>query len=276
MQLTRWIVAPLVMVSASVGMAEAASASAHQPARSAAHALTSGHSARTLAAIKPEGAAGSWHLVFNGLFDGTALDRSQWSTGWFGTGVTVPVQSHELECYSPSQVQVSGGDLLLSLHSEAVACGGVTRHYASGIVTTNGKFSFTYGFVQARIYLPPSGPRIADWPAFWADGQSWPNDGEMDILEGLGGLACYHFHSPSGGPGGCAPGNYTGWHTYGANWEPGSVTYYYDGNSVGSVRRGVTSAPMYLILNLAVDTSYGGAQVAPAQMKVQYVKVWQH
>ncbi|MCU1490376.1 MAG: hypothetical protein JWM85_1781, partial [Acidimicrobiaceae bacterium] len=66
------------------------------------------------------------------------------------------------------------------------------------------------------------------------------------------------------------------WHTYGADWEPGSVTYYYDGAPVGRVTSGITSSPMYLILNLAIDNQFGGRKLAPADMLVDYVRVWQH
>jgi beta-glucanase (GH16 family) len=95
----------------------------------------------------------------------------------------------------------------------------------------------------------------------------------MDVLEGLGGSACWHFHDPSGGPGGCASGGYGGaWHTYGADWEPGVVTYYYDGVRVGQISTGITSAPMYLILGMGL----GSSPVAPATEEVDYVRVWQH
>ena len=33
---------------------------------------------------------------------------------------------------------------------------------------------------------------------------------------------------------------------------------------------------MYLILNLAADHTYGGPLQAPATMRVDYVRVWQH
>ena len=33
---------------------------------------------------------------------------------------------------------------------------------------------------------------------------------------------------------------------------------------------------MYLILNLALSTGISAPDVAPAQMKVDYVRVWQH
>jgi beta-glucanase (GH16 family) len=269
---SRRFVAPLAVLGVIATAGAAASASVHKVA----HAAKAGASIRAATGrLMPLGAAGTWHLVLNSTFNGSTLPHL-WSTGWFGSGITAPVQSEELECYSPSQVTFSGGSLDLSLAKSTHTCGGIVRHYTSGMVTTARGFSFTYGLAEARIYLPPSGHQIADWPAFWTDGRSWPADGEMDILEGLRGAACFHFHDPSGGPGGCVRGNYSGWHTYGANWEPGSVTYYYDGHRVGRITRGVTSAPMYLILNLAVDNSYGGAKVAPARMQVKFVRVWQH
>jgi beta-glucanase (GH16 family) len=225
----------------------------------------------------PPGDAASWHQVFDDEFDGSSLDASKWSTGWYGSGITAPVNPEELECYDPAQVVEGAGELDLNLVAESESCGGQTRPYASGLISTAGKFSYTYGYVEVRAWLPGTGT-INDWPGIWADGQSWPTDGELDVVEGLGGLACWHFHDPQGAPGGCAAGSsYTGgWHTYGADWEPGSVTYYYDGTVVGTITTGVTSAPMYLILDLAADNAYGGPLAAPATMRVDYVRVWQH
>ena len=215
--------------------------------------------------------AGSWNLNFDSEFNGSGLDTSQWSTGWFGSGITSPVNSYEVQCYDPNQVSVGGGSLTLTAIARSESCGGVTRPFASGIVTTNGTYNFTYGYMEARIWLPGSGS-ISDWPAFWADGQNWPTTGEIDVMEGLGGAACAHFHYSGGGPGTCASGGFGGgWHTFAADWEPGSITYYYDGAPVWSTTSGVTSAPMYLILNLALNSGDG-----PASMAVDYVRVWQH
>ena len=225
----------------------------------------------------PPGDPASWNQVFDDEFDGSSLDTSKWSTGWYGSGVTAPVNSEELECYDPAQVVEGSGELDLNLIASPESCGGQTRPYTSGLISTAGKFTYTYGYVEVRAWLPGSGT-INDWPGIWADGQSWPTDGELDVVEGLGGQACWHFHDPFGAPGGCAAGSsYTGgWHTYGADWEPGSVTYYYDGTVVGTITTGVTSAPMYLILDLAADNTYGGPLAAPATMRVDYVRVWQH
>jgi beta-glucanase (GH16 family) len=223
----------------------------------------------------PVGAPGTWHSIFDDEFNGTTLDTSKWSTGWLSPGITAPVNSSELECYDPSQVTVANGELDLSLISKSEACGGGSHPYASGMVNTNGKFSYTYGYLEARVWLPGSGA-ISDWPAVWTDGQSWPADGELDVMEGLSGQACWHFHDPQGGPGNCSKASYTGgWHTFGADWEPGTVTYYYDGAAVGTINSGITSSPMYLILNLGADHGNSGP-LQPATMRVDYVRVWQH
>ena len=231
----------------------------------------------TSGAAQPLGrVAGPWNLAFDSEFNGSSLDTSQWSTGWFGSGITTGASSSEQQCYDPSQVSVTGGVLNLSAVARAVTCGGTVHPYASGMVTTDGKFSFTYGYMEARIWMPGNGS-IADWPAFWADGQNWPTNGEIDTLEGLGGQACAHFHNPAGGPGACAAGNYSGgWHTFAADWEPGSVTFYYDGTQIWNDTSGITSAPMYLILNLALSPAITSPNTAPATTQVDYVRVWQH
>lgn len=220
---------------------------------------------------------GSWQLIFDDDFNGASLNTTDWSAGWIAPGITPPVNTGELECYDPSNVRVSNGVLLLRLTQHSESCGGGKRSYAGGIINSKGKFEFTYGLMESRIWLPGRGNQIVNWPAFWADGTNWPQDGEIDVMEGLTGQACWHFRYPGGNPGGCVRGIFTGgWHTFGANWEPGSITYYYDGREVGTVTSGITSAPMYLILNYATDHEFGGPVVAPETMRVDYVQVWQH
>jgi Glycosyl hydrolases family 16/LysM domain len=221
----------------------------------------------------PLGIPGSWTPVFDDEFNGDSLDTANWNTGWLASGITPPVNPDEQECYDPTQVSVGGGYLHLDAVPKSEECGGQTRPYASGMVNTDGLHEFTDGAFEARIYLPasPDGG-VADWPAFWADGQNWPADGEMDVMEGLSGQTCYHYHDPSGGPGGCTDAG-PGWHTYGAQWQDGTVTYYYDGHDVGSTSTGGVNAPQYLILNNAVGGA--GGQTEPSDMLVDYVRAWQ-
>ena len=231
----------------------------------------------------PTGVPGDWTLKFDGEFNGTGLDTAHWSTGWFGSGITPPVNSQEEDCYDPAQVAESDGALDLTLIQKSEDCGISDSQYATGLVSTKGKFSFTYGFIEARVWLPsvPGNPgEAADWPGVWLDGQNWPEDGEIDIAEGLGGRVCAHFHGPADPQGigagngtGCPGGTYTdGWHTFAANWEPGIITYYYDGVDIGTVTSDVTAAPMFVVLDYAAGHPFQ----APATMKIDYVRIWQH
>jgi beta-glucanase (GH16 family) len=216
----------------------------------------------------------TWKLTFDEEFNGNSIDTSVWETNWLGNpgAITKPINSEELAAYDPAQVSVSGGLLHLNLIQSPVTVNGVNYQYRSGIVETHDSFWQTYGYFEARINVPSIGGKIADWPAFWTDGQHWPYDGEMDIMEGLGGTAAYHYHSPSGGPGGTVKGDYTGWHTFGALWEPGKVSYYYDNQLVGVITTGIESSPNYLILNLGLGI-HSLASI-PAEMQVDWVHVY--
>jgi hypothetical protein len=227
---------------------------------------------------------GSWHVAFDDEFSGTTLDSSLWNTGWMGNGLTGPMNSNELECYSPAQDVVANGELDLNMAaSPQTGCpmyGGphtVNEPYVSGMVNTQGKFSYTYGFLETRVWLPGGPWAGVDWPGVWEVGSPAPQNGEIDDVEGLGGRACFHFHDSTGTPTGDCLGGYGGaWHTYGVDWEPGNVTWYYDGVAVGGASANITSAPMYLIADLAVDSAQGGPISAPASLRIDYIRVWQH
>src|SRR5262245_17842465 len=216
----------------------------------------------------------SWKLTFDDEFN--SLNSNHWDTNWLGSpgAITKPINSAEQAAYDPGQVSVSGGYLRLGTAYKDVTVAGQNYDMVGGMVQSNDHFQQTYGYFEARIFLPGSNGQIYNWPAFWLDGQNWPADGELDVMEGLSGKAGYHFHSPSGGPGSTVSGDYTGWHTYGALWEPGSVTYYYDGVEVGEITSGITDSPMFMILNNGVSDSIGGPTSVPANMLVDWVHVY--
>jgi hypothetical protein len=242
----------------------------------------------------PTGVPGTWNLIFDDDFNGTSLDTKYWSTGWFGSGTTIAPEGDDVpECDAPGNVAEANGELDLSFADQSSVCDGSTHPDTSGIVTTNGKFSFTYGLIEFRAWLPTtSSGQVADWPDLWIDGQHWPTDGEVDVAEGLGGALCAHYHGPSnavgvgaGGGSGCPAGTFTGgWHTFAADWEPGIVTFYYDGHDIGCLETSgsacgntnttIAGAPMYIILSLG--SSYADPITAPTTLRITDVRVWQH
>jgi len=222
----------------------------------------------------PVGQTGTWNLVFSDEFDGTTLNLAKWRPNWLGpndTAITKPVNSQETACYDPKQVSVQNGELDLV----AVARPCLNWAFASGLVESNGKFNFTYGYMEARIWTPAG---VGVWPAFWSDGQNWPQDGEIDVLEAYGtDRSTFHYHyagcGGDCGPGGevTVPGATTGWHIYAADWEPGVITWYYDGAKVWQYTTAITASPQYLILNLGLNSDQ---PAVPATMRVDYVRVW--
>jgi len=227
------------------------------------------------AAPQPVGQSSIWNMIFDDEFDGSSLDLSKWRPNWLGSSdadITPPIGSAETSCYDPAQVSEGNGEL--DLTAAARSCDG--HSYASGMVESNGKFNFTYGYIEARIWTPKG---TGMWPAFWLDGQNWPQDREIDVLEAYGtDTSLYHYHYAGCGMdcelGGSVevPGAMSSWHTYAADWEPDVITWYYDGQKVWQYSTSITSSPMYIIVNLGLNSS---SSAVPATMRVDYVRVWQ-
>lgn len=228
-------------------------------------------------------APGPWTLKFRDEFMGSRLNRKKWRPNWLGTSdrqITKPVNSGELSCYHPAQVRVGGGVATLSLVRRSCrASNGATYRYRSGLIQSSNHYLFRYGYMEARMWLPPGTGTPVDWPAFWAVGTGpWPSTGEIDVMEVVRSRLCWHFHNLDGASAGC-PRRFkrAGWHTFAADWEPGSITFYYDGVTVGQVTSGVTSAAMFLIANLGIGNGHGlgGPRSHRARAAVDYIRVWQ-
>jgi beta-glucanase (GH16 family) len=245
-------------------------------------------SAATAPINPPWGIPGTWHLILNAEFTGSTLNTQLWRAGWFGTGTTAPISKYELDCYRSANTVVSKlGVLDLSVAATPSRCSGRHEPYTAAVVSTNpydgrksGGFQYRYGVAEARVYLPAYKGVVADWPLFMTLGQQWPQDGEDDIMEGLSGKVCFHFHSPGhiSGPknnlGGCDAEVHPGWNTVASYWQPGSVTYYYNGIKTAEFTSGITSAPMYVVLADTVPDWWSNAAVADT-MQVAFVRVWQ-
>ena len=153
--------------------------------------------------------------------------------------------------------------------------------YTSGMVSSHGNVSFTYGYVEFRARLP-KGKGL--WPALWLlpEGHRWPP--EVDVMEYIGEQPDRVYMTNHPGDGSDATSfAYVGpdfsqdWHTFAVDWQPGSLTYYVDGQVRGVIDKGVPSQPMDVVMNLAVGGSWPGSPDAstsfPATMDVDSVRM---
>jgi beta-glucanase (GH16 family) len=230
-----------------------------------------------------------WNRVFDDEFNDTSIDASQWNVQ---DNSTFGSSNHEQECYMASNANEGGGSLNLVAAAGGAGCPGYS--VSSGMVTQRDQggpqhFSFTHGYIEARIKVAPFGP--AAWPAFWLVGAqgspSWPDYGEMDVAEMYGPnptTAEPNYHDSSGAQGNVLAdvGPIAGWHTYAMNWTESGLTWFYDGRPVSHIN--VTNDIAHsVILNYAIGgdgpSSYGFSGSAssslPSTMSVDYVRVWQ-
>jgi LysM repeat protein len=227
--------------------------------------------------LQPSGVPGTWRLIFDDEFEGSALDSSVWNTAfpWGSTSTTTPSL-----IYRPQNVAVADGALQLTARKETA----LGYPYTSGIVTTYKKFSYQYGFLEIRA-LVPGGRGL--WPAFWSlptNGQTTPEIDTMEILGGSPTSAQLHYHYGQGVDSGVearGPDFTDGWHTFAVDWEPDAITWYIDGvqQNTFTKKPAIAAVPMYLIANLQVGGWPGrpdGTTPFPATYQIDYVRVWQH
>jgi beta-glucanase (GH16 family) len=227
----------------------------------------------------------NYHLTFDDEFN----SFNGWDTTIYGSR-SLPGNGGQ-EFYSDSSVGVSpftlqNGELTITASPSSNLPSGLS--YNSGVITTHGDFSQTYGYFEARIEAPEG---AGMWPGFWllrAD-QTWPP--EIDVLEafgapatdGQGGSNMVHVNAITsvGGEGGGEwigiPGNiYTGYHTYGVDWEADYITYYIDGAAVSQIKTpDDMHSPMFMLANLAVGGTWpGNATGETGQMKIDYMRAY--
>lgn len=240
-----------------------------------------------------------WSDEFNGK-RGQSIDGSKWvfDIGGWGWG------NNELEYYTNTQSNVAldgKGNLAITARKENIGqrCWYGPCIYTSGRIRTEGKFSRTYGAIEARIKIP-KGNGI--WPAFWMLGTNlpqvgWPQCGEIDILENIG-KEPYVVHGTLHGPGYSggnglmstyrSPNNQpfsNAFHVYRADWTKNSISFFVDGKKYGtktsSDTRGnkwVFDHNFYIILNVAVGGDWpgrpDGSTKFPQTMLIDYVRVY--
>ncbi|OIA98596.1 1,3--beta-D-glucan 3-glucanohydrolase [Paenibacillus sp. LC231] len=240
--------------------------------------------------VNKANAAPNWNLVWSDEFNGTSLNRANWTpeigTGSGGWG------NNELQYYTDraQNVQVTGGNLVITAQKESY--GGM--NYTSARIKTQNLKSFTYGKVEARIKLP-SGQGL--WPAFWMLGSNissvgWPKSGEIDIMERVNHNPYVNgtVHWDAGGHAeyGRVSGNldFSQFHVYSIEWDSKYIRWFVNGQQFNEfyIENGTGNTeefqrPFFLLLNLAVGGNWPGSPnnstPFPSQMLVDYVRVYQ-
>jgi beta-glucanase (GH16 family) len=267
-------------------------------------------------------------LVATGYWDGTsavpstslstghALWTLVWSDEFYGANASVPDPTkwrhdvggngwgnNELEYYTnrTENAYLQDGQLVIHALKETYkGPDGVTRHYTSARLKTQGLFQQTYGRFEARIKIP-YGQGL--WPAYWMLGsniatEDWPKCGEIDIFENIG-REPFTVHGTVHGPGYSgakaisAPFALRGgrrfaddFHLFAVEWEPEAIRFYVDNSLYQTITRfdlppgavWVFDHPFFLILNVAVGGRWPGSPdggtIFPQTMLVDYVRVY--
>lgn len=131
---------------------------------------TVSYTAKSTKNVKAADGYEGWTVVWSDEFNGTSLDTSVWSyeigTGNWGWG------NNEQQYYTNSTKNVEVSDGTLKIHALKENYGG--KNYTSGRIKTQGKKSFKYGRIEAKMKLPSF---AGSWPAFWMLGDNFNSVG---------------------------------------------------------------------------------------------------
>lgn len=221
-----------------------------------------------------------WTLTFDDEFNAPALDTTKWTATDWPSDI-----NNEQEDYAPDDVTIKDGILRLESRKRQRA----GREFTSGEVRSVGKFSQLYGRYEFRARLAKT---QGTWTAEYliAENDHWPP--EIDVEEYLGREpGTLHmtahwakrdgkhqsFHFGREDP----TADYTQWHVYAVEWEPGVVRWFIDGQLYATSDEGakpfISHVPMYLRINTAVGGwagNPGDGTVWPQFHDVDYVRVY--
>jgi beta-glucanase (GH16 family) len=237
-----------------------------------------------------------WQLKFEDQFRGASLDLSKW--GYRKLGVREGGRSRSQS--STRAVHVQNGALHLQVRRHPTN----KRYYFNGHIGTQGHFSYTYGVAAARIkFERPRGMH----GGFWLQpdsrtanyGLATQTGAEIDVAEFFGkgyprgGLAHFLYSYPRAGvtnkygkvfPGAAAAlrGRTDSWwsryHVFSVDWTSSGYVFRIDGEITWRSSRAVSKRPEFLILSL-LSSDWELPQLdrstLPADMKVDWVRVWQ-
>ena len=252
-----------------------------------------------------------WTLQWSDEFDGPTLNAATWSYdigygdippdiwGW-GLG--------HLSCFTNSSENsyIENGILVF----KAIYTGGIltNRNYTSARINTKGKVSFKYGKIAARMKMP-YGKGLQ--PAFWMFGtnhiygENWPECGEIDIMEMMGGgedqddtvVGTAHFSNDNTHSFQYITETYEipdpdiladDYRVYAIEWDSNNIVWKLDGVTYHTLPIDIGTYPerselhneMFLLLNLAIGSWYDPPgypdtnTIFPLYMYIDWVRVY--
>lgn len=167
--------------------------------------------------------------------------------------------------------------------------------YTSASLTTMKRQDFLYGRIEVRAKLPHGGGM---WPAIWTLGSDmpqvgYPGCGEIDLMEFFGSKpdkVYANVHYGERGRNMSRQGRVgipydDAFHVFALEWRPDRLDFFLDGvkyhsfltDAAGKGASNPFRKPHYLILNLALGGSSGGAiddAELPQKFLVDYVRVY--
>jgi hypothetical protein len=219
----------------------------------------------------PSGPPGDWTLTFEDTFD-SSFDYVKWSDSWFNGGTQNRVTT------SKSNVAIVDGNLRLTLSSSSV--GASVNTNPSDKSGNPSKVGFTIDpgdVVEVRALFPGNGTSLYNWSAIWTTGQSWPEDGEHDFAEVLGGDLEIAYHSIGVDLLAPTPTGYwgDGWHTYTLHRKISTTDVYRDGELVATYDTSDTGNPECIVINTGYKSGVSVLATGSASyLWVDHVRAW--
>jgi len=214
--------------------------------------------------------AASFSLIFSDDFNGTTLDPT-WGTygGPHGGG-----QSY----YDPSEVQVSGG--LLHVSMERKTTGGLP--YTTGGLAAF-KLAQIYGKYELRAKLP-HGKGVGPYTILWPNAAE-PNTAQVDLFESPPVNKTTVYFTNHGVDGTStqltANGNFADdFHTFTYEWTPGKLRFLVDGTEVGVLTKSVPDFSMWFGIAVSSGDAFTGlpdpTTVLPVSLDVDWVHIYKY
>ena len=242
-----------------------------------------------------------WRLVWADEFDYSGLpDPAKWSydVGGHGWG------NKELQYYTEQRkenARVENGLLVIEARKDAWE----GHEYTSARLVSKGKGDWTYGRFEVKAKLPSG---RGSWPAIWMlptgwEYGSWPNSGEIDIMEHVGyeadvvhasvhTRAYHHSIKTQKSARVDVPSARSEFNVYAVEWTPEEIRGYVNKqhyftfknerltNPAADYRQWPFDKPFHILLNIAVGGTWGGAEgvdekIWPQRMEIDYVRVYQ-